>query len=287
MEKKFVVVGSGKLTIQIAEYLIAQGLKTAVYEKAISGVSSVEELCSRKSIPYHAMNDKTMTERLLRDLGRYSLKVISAVNTYIFPREIIQHKNFTGINYHNALLPHHRGMNAEAWAIFDMDKYTGITWHKILPEIDCGEIIVQKKIKIDDSLNSLKLLKQQTALAYTSFLDFAPAFIAGDDLAMKCQPPSDEHIHLIREVPNNGYLSKKWDLDRSSAFLRAMDYGKLDTLSRPMIRLDSKTYVWDRYKIVESQPTDKDFVGFDEGNIIIAKKNCTKKIYLINARRQG
>ena len=181
--KKYIVIGSGKLTVQIAEYLKSKNLSPVVYEKQIAEASSVRRMCEKKKIPYESMDSAKMTERLMKDLSEHRIFVFSAINTYIFPKKVIEHENFKGINYHNALLPYHRGMNAEAWAIYYMDSVTGITWHRIRPAIDEGEILIQKKITLDENMTSLKLLKKQSDLAYEAFLEIIPQLLSDDKIS--------------------------------------------------------------------------------------------------------
>ncbi len=93
--------------------------------------------------------------------------IISANNSYIFKKECVQ--NNTIINYHNALLPFHRGCNARIWSIWENDKKTGITWHMVEESIDTGEILIQKEIKLNDNFTALNLLDAQHKLAIASF----------------------------------------------------------------------------------------------------------------------
>ncbi len=285
-KKKYVIVGSGKLAVKIAEYLSAQGLHPFVYEKRIAAVSSVEKSCIRKGIPYSCMTSPEMTAQFMQDLSQFQVRVFSAINTYIFPKQVLEHPNFWGINYHNALLPFHKGMNAEAWSIYDMDHATGITWHRIRPAIDEGEILIQKTIALDETINSLKLLKKQSDLAYEAFLEIAPKlFSDADNWQGTRQPTAKTAMHKIKDIPNNGYLSKKWDFQKTSAFLRAMDYGKLNTLKKPHIRFHSNEYEWERYQLKESPKAEQDSVELESNNIIISKKGSTNQIVLINVQR--
>lgn len=93
--------------------------------------------------------------------------IISANNSYIFKKECVQ--NNTIINYHNALLPFHKGCNARIWSIWENDKKTGITWHMVEESIDTGAILTQKEIKLDDNFTALNLLDAQHKLAIASF----------------------------------------------------------------------------------------------------------------------
>lgn len=93
--------------------------------------------------------------------------IISANNFYIFKKACVA--NNIIINYHNSLLPKHRGLNAHVWAIWENDEKSGITWHKVDENIDTGAIILQKELLLNESFTALKLLRYQHELAISSF----------------------------------------------------------------------------------------------------------------------
>ena len=93
--------------------------------------------------------------------------IISANNSYIFKKECVE--NNTIINYHNALLPYHKGCNAHLWSIWDNDEKTGISWHFVQESIDTGAILTQKELQLNDTFTSLSLLNIQHNLAIASF----------------------------------------------------------------------------------------------------------------------
>lgn len=99
-------------------------------------------------------------------------------------------------------------------------------------------------------------------------------FIMG---AIKTQPQFNAHLkmHKIKEIPNNGYINLDWLFNKISAFMRAMDYGNLQVLSKPKLKLDTSTYIWNNYKILSSNSTvnSKDRVSFEDNNIVIEKKS--------------
>lgn len=61
------------------------------------------------------------------------------------------------INIHPSLLPDYRGLDTHARAIADGKAEAGCTVHYVETEIDCGEIILQERVKIakEDSPESL------------------------------------------------------------------------------------------------------------------------------------
>ncbi|HED0575922.1 TPA: formyl transferase [Campylobacter jejuni] len=157
--------------------------------------------------------------------------IISANNSYIFKKECVQ--NNTIINYHNALLPFHKGCNARIWSIWENDKQTGITWHLVEESIDTGAILTQKEIKLNSSFTALSLLNVQHNLAITSFKE---TLLNLKNKIFKVQMAGGGY-HKKSDLPNNGYLELAWDKEKISRFLRAMDCGALSGVSKPKIKL--------------------------------------------------
>ena len=71
-------------------------------------------------------------------------------------------KKFNGkiINIHPSVLPKYKGLNTHKRAIENKDKFAGCTVHYVTSKLDSGKIIMQKKIKIANSDNSITLAKK-------------------------------------------------------------------------------------------------------------------------------
>jgi phosphoribosylglycinamide formyltransferase-1 len=71
-------------------------------------------------------------------------------------------KKFNGkiVNIHPSLLPKYKGLNTHRRAITNKEKFTGCTVHYVTAKLDSGRIILQKKIKIMASDNSVSLAKK-------------------------------------------------------------------------------------------------------------------------------
>lgn len=170
--------------------------------------------------------------------------IISANNTYIFKPKCVE--NNTIINYHNALLPNHRGVNAHIWAIWCGDEKSGITWHKVDSGIDSGEILIQKEIVID-GMSAKELLLAQHRLAIASFSQLVQA-----DFMPLCKAINDPNIgdmHKKSDLPNGGILDLEWSSDMVIKFLRAFDIVGFGDIPRPRLIHNGKFVEIDYYEI--------------------------------------
>lgn len=194
-------------------------------------------------------NVKLLDINEISNLDEYfnSLKdhlIISANNTYIFKPRCVE--NNAIINYHNALLPNHRGVNAHIWAIWCGDKKSGITWHKVDNGIDSGEILIQKEINIEN-MSAKELLLAQHMLAIASFselvdVDFAPLCLVAND-------PKSSQMHKKSELPNGAILNLDWHSDIIARFLRAFDLGIFANIPRPRVMYKGELVEIDCYEI--------------------------------------
>lgn len=88
--------------------------------------------------------------------------LITAAYGQIIPQKILDLPKVLSINVHGSLLPKYRGASPIQTAIINGEEETGITIMRMVYQMDAGEIISQKKIKIaendtaDDLFDKLK-----------------------------------------------------------------------------------------------------------------------------------
>lgn len=200
--------------------------------------------------------------------------VLSVMNPWLFTEEALANPNIFVINLHHALLPAHRGRNAEAWAIYEGDEKAGITWHRVDNGIDTGAVFLQKEVEIGEKTTSLKLLAQLNEAA----LEGLGELLQGDfeERPPLLQAAGKGKLHLSKDIPNDGWLDLSWDCGQISRFLRSMDYGVLDVFGKPRVRLDDGVYVWKAWKIQEAEPGSKDGITFcqEKQELLIQKEGC-------------
>lgn len=77
----------------------------------------------------------------------------------IISKEVYYIPKKATINIHASLLPKNRGPAPVFWALLNGDKETGITFHLVNENVDKGDIIAQRSLKIsnNDTIDSLEL----------------------------------------------------------------------------------------------------------------------------------
>lgn len=83
----------------------------------------------------------------------------------IFGEDMIRLPRKGLFNVHGGLLPQYRGANVINWVLINGERQTGITIHRIVPKVDAGEIVSQKKMDIsfiDTALTLRERMMEQT-----------------------------------------------------------------------------------------------------------------------------
>ncbi|HEC93074.1 MAG TPA: methionyl-tRNA formyltransferase [Candidatus Atribacteria bacterium] len=89
--------------------------------------------------------------KFIKILKEFNIRLgIVATFGKIIPKDVINSIPLGIINLHPSLLPKYRGANPIFWAIRNGEKEFGITVHYLNEKIDAGDIIMQKKIPIED-----------------------------------------------------------------------------------------------------------------------------------------
>ena len=175
--------------------------------------------------------------------------VVSAFNNYIFPTRVLENSSLNVINFHNSLLPRHRGRNAATWSIFECDPVTGITWHQVKARVDTGDIITERQISIGADTTAMDLSLQSLEVAARAFREILPLLLSGSYSVQPVSRTEGASYHRATEVPNGGWLDLEWSLDQIYAFLRALDYGKFKVLPNPRLKILDGEFTITAYRI--------------------------------------
>ena len=146
----------GKISVVFSDNPDAKGIELA-YENNIDTISlDINDF----------KNNNDFEEKILKLIEPYNLKLVCLAGYMkILSKRFID--KFPGkiINIHPSLLPKYKGLNTHRHAIENNEAVAGCTVHYVNENLDDGEIILQKEVRIDnnDTEHTLadKVLKEE------------------------------------------------------------------------------------------------------------------------------
>ena len=119
-------------------------------------ISDVKQYCIEKSLKIFQPN-KLTDINFINEIIKLNPDLIIVVAFRMLPKILWEIPKLGTINLHASLLPNLRGAAPIHWAIINGLKETGLTTFYINDKIDCGNIIEQSKVKINDYENTGEL----------------------------------------------------------------------------------------------------------------------------------
>jgi methionyl-tRNA formyltransferase len=236
-----VLIGTGRLASACLNAIQDHTTNVECIEPEEPPFSSFRSACARRRVQYRQIASR-------EELGshfaaiRVPTLVVSAYNSFMFPPKALANPHLNIVNFHNSLLPRHRGRNAPSWTIYEMDEVSGVTWHQVSAEVDKGEIVAQQSIALPNDISAIDLTQVTLALGAQVFTTVLPSVMDGTYRTYAASAKYLETFHRSTDLPNAGVLDLGWNLRRSFAFLRSMDYGKLPVLPAPKVEFAGNRY---------------------------------------------
>jgi methionyl-tRNA formyltransferase len=141
----------------------------------------------------------------------------------IIPKEVLDIPKLGTLNIHPALLPKYRGRFSTVHALFNGEKYTGVTLHYMSEALDAGPIIYQKKYKIEENDTGKTLYDKFTTAGTELFQKFLYNWLS--DKKIKAKPQNEkEATYYPKGLPNNGEINWNWTGRQIKDFIRALTF---------------------------------------------------------------
>ncbi|MBE0540494.1 MAG: amino acid adenylation domain-containing protein [Verrucomicrobia bacterium] len=212
------IIGEGTLPVQCAEILLRRGHR-------IRGIISPDAACIRwaqeRNIP-HADTRQDLVAFLRAQ--PFDL-LFSIVNQTILPGEVLALPRQAAINYHDGPLPRYAGTYATSWALMNRERMHGITWHRIVEEVDAGEVLKQRLVEITEGETAVTLNVKCYEAAIAAFGELVEELEEGRAVG-RPQDLSERTYNARHQRPASaGVISWKRSAEEISALVRALDFG--------------------------------------------------------------
>ena len=97
----------------------------------------------------------------------------------IIPKEVLSHPNITPLNIHFSILPLYRGASPIQSALLNGDTKTGISFMKMVENLDEGPVFDVSEVEISDSDNRISLEKKLVTKAKSNIVDVIQKISSG------------------------------------------------------------------------------------------------------------
>lgn len=105
--------------------------------------------------------------------------IVVAAYGKILPEDILNAPKYGSINVHSSLLPRYRGAAPINWAILDGERETGVSIMYMAPELDAGDVILQKRTSIGPEENAQELTVRLAELGAEALSETVTALADG------------------------------------------------------------------------------------------------------------
>lgn len=282
--EQIVIIGTGPLACECVAVARATTPRVTCIEPEEQSMSRLPAACRRLGVEYRRETDRAALGRYFEAIRTPTL-VVSAYNAYIFPGTVVENRNLLLINFHNSLLPRHRGRNAPTWTIFAEDSETGVTWHLVQPSIDAGDIVLRSPLTVAPLVTAVELTRQTLDLGGQTFKTILPRLWSGDYRALPQAMETSSRPHKSTDIPNGGVLDLTWEPHRVSALLRSVDYGGLPVFPPLRVFLHTTDYRVGRYTIA-ADPAAPRRVTVDPPNVEIQGDGLVIRLILAGTNGQ-
>ena len=265
--KKVIVIGSGRLPKNCINTLLQYNLELICIEPVETKFPILFEFCKSKKINYKKILDKNELDNYFLSITELTL-VVSAYNIHIFSSNVLLNSNILIVNFHNSLLPKHRGRNSPTWTIFEMDEIAGISWHLISNKIDKGNIIKQNSFKIPEKIKALELSQLCLDAGSKCFNEIVFSLIKNEFKSKEIKSYTNDIVHYSKDIPNNGLFDVSWSINKGFAFLRSLDYLIYPIFPKPIILISGIKFKIIDYKYFKNDDISNEHAFHESQNYL-------------------
>jgi natural product biosynthesis luciferase-like monooxygenase protein len=188
--------------------------------------------------------------------------LFSVANLRMLPVDVLARARKLAINFHDALLPRHAGLNATCWALMAQEKLHGVTWHEMTERADAGRVVRQASFELSPEETALSLNAKCYEAGLASFTLIAQD-IARGELTLSAQHGEREYHGRHKRPAALATLDFTRPGAELAALVRALDFGQY---ANPLGR--AKLFAGDRVLPVRTAAFTPGAAASDAGRVL-------------------
>lgn len=177
---KYIYAGDRQIAFNILKFLLQRGYQPQALllndEDKASHNQALKKLVAPLNIPVIVGNDFRSTEAIEFYKACEPDYFIGIHFPKLIPSEILNIPKVGFLNLHPAYLPFNKGWHTPSWAILEGTPY-GATLHFMSEELDAGDVVHQKELKVMPNDTAHSLYQKVLALEEEVFREALPSLL--------------------------------------------------------------------------------------------------------------
>jgi amino acid adenylation domain-containing protein len=243
-----ILMGDQSRLIQCGNILLEKGHQIL---GVISAEPAIQSWAKGKSLP-----QILPSAELARLLGREPFDLFLSIDNFsIVPNEVLGLPRKFAINFHDAPLPRHAGVNATNWALINQEKIHGVTWHVMLDRVDAGDILKQVLFPVSARETALTLNAKCYEKSIESFAELLDELV--EDRVKPITQNLENRTYYGRWKRPSADCTIDWNCsaEEIDALFRGLDFGSYpNPLGLPKLYLGDRAVIVKGIEVMESKP---------------------------------
>lgn len=168
--------------------------------------SPVKEWAKENAVAYTDYQSHDQAYQVLKSLD-VDVSVVIAFGK-ILPTKLIDLPKIMTVNVHSSLLPKYRGAAPIHWALINGDAETGVTVMKMNEKLDAGDILTQRRTRIEPVDDLAGLEKHLSILGSEALSEALDKMRVG---TLKPQPQNEKEVTYAKKISKDDGLVR-WEM---------------------------------------------------------------------------
>jgi folate-dependent phosphoribosylglycinamide formyltransferase PurN len=128
---------------------------------------SVVGVCKKHNIKFFYINDNINNSKYIKIIKNFIPNLVISSNSLIFSKELLNLNDTVFVNRHTSLLPTYKGLLPVVHAIINNEDKIGVSLHTMETNIDCGNLLAQEQILLNNEKNLHKIYDKAFKISST------------------------------------------------------------------------------------------------------------------------